>query len=165
MKALPARAQGTQSLGWGLRLAALPCLLSIAAVAQAGTGYHKWVDENGNVHFSQKAPTAADKPVGKVVKGSVRYTPKNEKTMEANRKDVEALDKIAAERDEAKQKEQEEAAKLAAKEADCAEMQQQLSILGTGRRLHDEETWRIIPEEERQQRLQRMNKRYSEDCG
>ena len=163
MRAFPA--SGTQCLGRALRLTALPCLLAVAAAAQAGAGYHKWVDEDGNVHFSQKAPTAADKPAGEVEKGAVRYAPESEKAMEAHRKDVEALDKIATERDEAKQKEQEEEAKLAAKEADCAKMQRQLSILGTGKRLHDEDTGRIIPEEERQQRLQKLNKRHGEDCG
>ena len=141
----------------------LLCLLPVA-VAVAETRYHKWVDAEGNVHFSQTAPTATENPGGSSEKHSVKYSPQNDAAVESLREDVKALDKAVEDRAAAKAEEEKKAAELAAKEADCARIKQQLDILGTGKRLRDEKSGRIIPEEERQQRLQHARKLHKEDC-
>ncbi len=138
--------------------------VALPSLVAAGAGYHKWVDEEGNVHFSQKPPANYEAPIGEVEKGAVQYAPSNADAIEAHKAKVEQLDQQLKQRGEAKQKEHEQAKELAAKEEGCAKIRHQLDVLGTGRRLRTNQSGRVVPEEERQQRLQQLNARYQKDC-
>jgi hypothetical protein len=141
-------------------------LLSISLAAHAGV--KKWVDADGNVHYSDTGPQdntqtqavrnvtgkdQADAPSG--------YTPKSYAEREAEMKKARKL------KDEASQKQAEQDTRAAAKKQNCEGARQNAKTLEQSPRIvsYDANGERVVMEDnERARRLEEARKTISENC-
>jgi hypothetical protein len=93
----------------------------------ASAKIYKWVDENGNVQFSQSPP-----PKGKAVEVKPRYTPVSEEDAKSRLEALRSKDKSARESDNLAEKEAADGdAYEARKKENCAAARQNLKLLNS----------------------------------
>ncbi len=141
-------------------------LLSISLTAHAGI--KKWVDADGNVHYSDSAPgdntqtqsvqNVAGKDQANAPSG---YTPKSSAEREAEMRKARKL------KDEASQKQAEQDKQMAAKKQNCENARQNVQTLEDSPRVttYDQNGERTFMEDsERARRLEEARKAVSENC-
>ncbi|AMX01654.1 DUF4124 domain-containing protein [Microbulbifer thermotolerans] len=152
---------------------AIAILISALAFAARADGIYKWVDENGVVHFGSQPPQKQSVEVVKKPK-SERYkqwqaeqaalnpTPAEEPT--SSEKNVAAAPKAQPEQ---QQNEALTKAQEAVRAQRCRMAQSNLQELTTHSRIRElgaDGKMRVLPEEERQERIRRMQQTIQENC-
>lgn len=157
-----------------MRIALAILISSLALTAQAD-GIYKWVDENGVVHFGAQPPQQ-EKEIEVVRKPkSERYKKwqAEQAALKADQKMAVGApaEKTAAAKPEQKQESTEGKALSKAEQAvraqRCRMAQTNLQELTTHSRVREigpDGKMRVLPEEERQQRIQRMQQSIKENC-
>ncbi|WP_226666275.1 DUF4124 domain-containing protein [Microbulbifer aggregans] len=145
--------------------------LGLAASTHAD-GIYRWVDENGVVHFGSQPPKAKQVEVIKEPK-SARYKQWQqaqdalvEQKQVSTDSQVEKAPAPAAKSEEQQQSEQNRA-ELAAQAQRCASAQQRLQELHSHPRIREVDAngnYRMLPEEERQQRIQQAKQVIQDNC-
>lgn len=135
-------------------------LLSFSVNAQI----YKWVDENGQTHYSQTPPASGEAQ-------QVDVPPPPPVDPEQAQEEVDALieQQQAAEQaeQEARQKAEEEAEQQAIREENCRIARQNLELYqnNPGRRVQDEDgNVTRLREEDRQQKMQELQQQIDEFC-
>ena len=129
---------------------------------------HKWVDENGKVHYSDSVPPEVNKAqtvpnvTGKgQTEAPAQYSPKSVAEREAE------LKKSKQEKTEAAEKQAKKDAEAETKKRNCAAAQENLRVLETGTRIvtydaNGERTY--LDDDAREQRLNEARKNISTNC-
>ncbi|QKX17368.1 DUF4124 domain-containing protein [Microbulbifer sp. YPW1] len=151
----------------------------MAATAQAD-GIYKWVDEDGVVHFTSQPPQKKQVEVVKAPR-SERYKKWQEeqqalvaqRKMSTAGKPNEEASSVAPQqssRDDAEKKAENvatEKAEMAARAQRCRSAQQRLQELESHARVREVDAsggYRVLPEEERQQRIQQTRQILQNNC-
>lgn len=153
-------------------IAALTLILATLAHAD---GIYKWEDENGVIHYGSQPPTKQQVEVVKKPK-SDRYKQWQEEqnalmaqqqmAAGANAKENPEPVQAAETEQEAQQPDTTEA-ELAARAQRCRSAQQRLQELETHARVREvtaDGSYRVLPEEERQQRIERTRQVLQTNC-
>ncbi|MFC6634584.1 DUF4124 domain-containing protein [Microbulbifer taiwanensis] len=153
---------------------ALAILISTLALAAQADGIYKWEDENGVVHFGSQPPKKQDVEVVKKPK-SERY--KQWQAEQAALKAAQAKDEatseeraVAAKPDPQPEPQQDQAAskaEQAVRAQRCRRAQSDLQELTTHSRVREvaaDGAVRMLPEEERQERIARMQQLIRDNC-
>ena len=159
-------------------IATLTLGLSLAASVQAD-GIYKWVDENGVVHFGSQPPQEKQVEVVKAPK-SERFKQwqqeqsalvaqgKMATAAKADQNNIATESKPALQRDERDDTQQDlNQAETAARAQRCSSAQQRLQELESHARVREVDAsgnYRVLPEEERQQRIQQTRQILQTSC-
>lgn len=158
-------------------MATLTLSLGLMAAAQAD-GIYKWVDEDGVVHFGSQPPQEKQVEVVKAPK-SQRYRQwqdeqqalqaKQQLTTAAKPDEGQpaAAPTQAARENAEEQQEQLDKAEMAARAQRCQSAQQRLQELVSHARVREVDAsggYRVLPEEERQQRIQQTREILQNNC-
>ena len=147
------------SLKWLLMLS-----FSLGGSTAIAAKYYKWVDEDGVTHYSAQPPAAGQGEVIKVKSGASSDKESAMKRLEERRAKLEQ-DKLS----EAEREAQEEAKRQNQKamEEQCEQYRKNLTVMTQNPRVKligaDGEA-RMLPEEERQQRMEKARKFIEENC-
>ncbi|MBN8430360.1 MULTISPECIES: DUF4124 domain-containing protein [Microbulbifer] len=135
--------------------------LSLLATAAQADGIYKWVDENGVVHFGSQPPQQEEVEVVKAPK-SERYKKwqEEQQALLAQRKMTTAAkadnNQTAEQTVQPAENTDSGEAEMAAREQRCRSAQQRLQELERHARVREVDAsgnYRVLPEEERQQRI------------
>ncbi len=146
----------------GRPLSRLPLLLAalLLPLVSAAAQVYKWVDEQGQIHFSQTPPEQIQAEVVELP----RNPPPAKERLEQLKKRAEEPLKRAAEQKKKRQQEEERAREL---EAFCEQQRKELEGLLNAQRIYvtDAQGNRIrAPEEERQARIRKVRESLAEHC-
>ncbi|MFV8784191.1 DUF4124 domain-containing protein [Microbulbifer sp. SA54] len=145
--------------------------LGLSAATQAD-GIYKWVDENGVVHFGSQPPKEKQVEVVKAPK-SARYKQWQQAQEALAAKDQPAPESpeqkapAQAAKSKAQQEPEENKAELAARAHRCNSAQQRLQELHSHARVREVDAsgnYRVLPEEERQQRIRQAKQIMQDNC-
>lgn len=152
---------------------AVAIMISTLALAARADGIYKWVDENGVVHFGSQPPQKENVEVVKKPK-SERYKQwqSEQAALRAEQAAEEptSTEKAVAAKPEAEQEPQNEAltkAQQAVRAQRCRMAQTDLQELTTHSRVREvgpDGKMRVLPEEERQARIQQARETISQNC-
>ncbi|SEA47647.1 DUF4124 domain-containing protein [Microbulbifer marinus] len=153
---------------------ALAILISFLAISAQADGIYKWVDENGVVHFGAQPPQKEGVEVIRKPK-SERYkqwqSEQQAKRAEQAADGATSVEKAVAAAPEAQQEPQQAEALSKAQQAvraqRCRMAQNNLKELTTHARVREigqDGKMRVLPEEERQQRIANMQQVMQENC-
>ncbi|MBB5210901.1 DUF4124 domain-containing protein [Microbulbifer hydrolyticus] len=147
--------------------------LSLLAASALADGIYKWVDENGVVHFGSQPPQKEQVEVVKAPK-SERYKKWHEEqqALVAQKKMATAAEaqsnKASAEgAPQGQQDNRPSEAEMAARAQRCRSAQQRLQELESHARVREVDasgSYRVLPEEERQQRIQQTRQILQSNC-
>ncbi|WOX06673.1 DUF4124 domain-containing protein [Microbulbifer pacificus] len=161
-------------------IATLVLGIGLAATVQAD-GIYKWVDENGVVHFGSQPPKQEQVEVVKPPKSDrFKQWQQEQNALVAERKlatGAEAGDSDNSESTPASQSKTDEdqsakqadarAAEMAARDLRCRNAQARLQELQSRPRVREVDAkgnYRVLPEEERQQRIRQTKDLLQNDC-
>lgn len=143
------------------------CCSILAGLALSGQSYavvYKWVDENGQTHFSQTPPEQSEVEV-------IKTQPSPAVDVEKSQKEIDDLIKQQAEDDkikqQQKQEQQQKAEQAKAKAENCKTARKNLKTYqdNPGRRMTDAEGNVTRPsEEKRQEMIKKLKEAVSEFC-
>ncbi len=124
---------------------------------------YRWVDENGNVYFSDKKP-----PEYKAE--DISDTVKNQNVDYGNRSAQKQLQQInrnkAAEKTEQNQREQISSSAVSATSRDCEEARRRLKIMRGRVIFYDDDNKEVkVTEKEREQRVVELERQIKKNCG
>lgn len=155
-----------------------PLILGMGlAVSAQADGIYKWVDENGVVHFGSQPPKQEQVEVVKAPKSDrFKQWQQEQNALTAQRKLTTASDASSTDTPEAQPQTQEEQqpaqadtsdAEKAARAQRCRSAQQRLQELQSRPRVREVDAsgnYRVLPEEERQQRIQQTKDVLQNNC-
>ncbi|AQQ68683.1 DUF4124 domain-containing protein [Microbulbifer agarilyticus] len=156
-------------------LVSLSLSLGLMAAAHAD-GIYKWVDENGVVHFGSQPPQKGQVEVVKAPKSErFRQWQNEQQTLQANRqlateaKPEETPATAPAQTAQADQEQQEQLdqAEMAARAQRCQSAQRRLQELEARSRVREVDAsgnYRVLGEDERQQRIQQTREILLNNC-
>ncbi|WGL18175.1 DUF4124 domain-containing protein [Microbulbifer bruguierae] len=149
--------------------------LSLAAVVHAD-GIYRWVDEQGVVHFSSHPPQKEGVEVVKAPKSArFRQWQQEQDALAAQRalatasKPEDAVESTESQQQSDNQDSQQalNKAEMAAREQRCRNAQQHLHELESHARVREVDAsgnYRVLPEEERQQRIRQAKQTLQNNC-
>lgn len=156
---------------------AFAILISALALAARADGIYKWTDENGVVHFGSQPPQQKDevevvrKPKSERYKQWAAEQQALKAEAEAASKSGEASESAPPAEAEPEQQPQQEQALTKAQQAvraqRCRQAQGNLQELTTHSRVREigaDGKMRVLPEEERQQRITQMQQIIRDNC-
>lgn len=128
----------------------------------ASAAMYKWVDENGQVHYTQSPP-----PNG--IRGETIAPPpkvNSESALKFLKEKEEGFDKRLDEKAKLEQKAAEDAAQAGEVQKYCEQLRSSLQGLETAQRIYTEDggNRRRMPEEERQARIAEIKEKLAKDC-
>lgn len=140
--------------------------LLLLVPASAAAEIYKWIDEEGNVHYSQQRPPADAQPKStetiKVNSGAA-----SEADLKGLQRDIERSNKIFEDRAKQKEEQEQAAAEQAIRKQNCEKVRLNLQKLQEVQRVFhtDEEGNRVrVGEEQRQADITRAQEQVEEWC-
>ena len=139
-------------------------ILSVTFTATASADIYKWVDDQGQVHYSQQAPESAPAELIKTPPPPPVDPAKAQREIDALIAQQEAAEQ---ERQQAQQQAEQQAAQEAKLEQQCQDAKDALTAYQNhpGGRFYDENgNLQRIKEEERQQKIQELSNNIKQHC-
>ncbi len=139
-------------------------LLLLAATAVSADQVYRWVDKNGNVHYSQTPPPASQV---QVTKANINAPPPDAAAAKDAQNLVQQMKQRQQQEEMSKQQAQIEAQKQAQKQARCNDMMSQLQLLKQyGRVVHIDAKGNrtYLTDQQHQQEEQQLQNRINSEC-
>lgn len=147
---------------WSIGVLLAGGLLSIALPVRAGEGIYKWVDANGQVHFSSLPPAGK-----KADRLDVRSSTPDPAAPPAARTWQDQVQRASELRHQAQELERDQARKARAAEQDCLAARRSLDLLGRDRpvfRTNAQGEREYIDDDQRQAALQAARQKADSSC-
>lgn len=145
-----------------LRAALWASLLAVVSLPVCAVGLHKWVDEQGNVHYADKPPPGQETETIQVDTG--RVDDSNAERLDSYQ---EQVDQIFTERDEAKAEAEKKAKEKAEIKAHCEDSRAKLVRLQTSTRrqkVNDKGERVFIEDSQRQEWIKAAKAEIAKHC-
>ncbi|BAO43764.1 DUF4124 domain-containing protein [Thiolapillus brandeum] len=145
---------------------ALPSAILLVTITSANAGMYRWVDDQGNVVYSQQPPP--DSRASKIIAPPPPPAEAPENSLEKSRELNEKLNAIQEERNKARQERLKAELEKKERKARCSSAQKDLKILterpsNTLYRTGDDE-WKRFTPEERSERIGNLKEVIKENC-